>query len=464
MTQQFNLSQPLIGGVALNEYRPKLQQNYDKNGRIYYTDENGEIVAPHQLPYFERLGRRIKGFGTNLSSWLNNENPESEDYKQKVALGAGLLTLPFGGEGFAASKVGTGLLGKLTPFLGKKISQNVVQGMGAGGASGLVEGGIRGVAEGENPVVTALQDGTIGLLGGGAFGLGIGKLGQGMAKRGLQGNGAAQAQYYDDYIEGLAHPQKAMADFRGAKYSFGKGEARSIGDIIVDESGKPLTFYHGTDEVFDNFIPKGTYDFEPAVYFTDNKKVAKTYTHTNNVKERYLDLENPLEVDAGGRTYNEYYDQLKSDFNNALNNKHDGIIIKNIIDDNLQNSKTKIKSNEYIVFDTSKIKKKNDLFNNIVDDEEFDYNKAKQLAKDLKSGKNNPLKNTENSVKIRNIEGISKSDMDYLTHELNNNLTKKGRTKKIIKKPVGDYVYKVKNKGFNEYEFIEGKPIDDIYN
>lgn len=68
------------------------------------------------------------------------------------------------------------------------------------------------------------------------------------------------------------------------------------------------------------------------------------------------------------------------------------------------------------------------------------------------------------SDKIEDIQGISSNDMEYLRHELNNNLTSKQRNKKYIKKPVGDYIYKVKNNGFDDYNFIEGKPIDDIYN
>lgn len=87
-----------------------------------------------------------------------------------------------------------------------------------------------------------------------------------------------------------------------------------------------------------------------------------------------------------------------------------------------------------------------------------------KLADDLKNGKPNPLRNKTNSVKIRNVEGISKYDMDYLTHELNNNLTSSERKQKYIKRPVGDYIYKVKNNGFNHYEYIERTPIDEFYN
>lgn len=95
---------------------------------------------------------------------------------------------------------------------------------------------------------------------------------------------------------------------------------------------------------------------------------------------------------------------------------------------------------------------------------EFDYEKAMKLSKDLKSGKKNLLRKQTKSDKIEDIQGISSNDMEYLRHELNNNLTSKQRSKKYIKKPVGDYIYKVKNNGFDDYNFIEGKPIDDIYN
>lgn len=95
--------------------------------------------------------------------------------------------------------------------------------------------------------------------------------------------------------------------------------------------------------------------------------------------------------------------------------------------------------------------------------EEFDIEKVMNYAEELKQGKYNPLNKITKKVKIRNVEGLSKYDMDYLTHELNNNLTAEERKKKYIKKPVGDYIFKIKNNGFNDYEYIGKEPIDEFF-
>ena len=48
-------------------------------------------------------------------------------------------------------------------------------------------------------------------------------------------------------------------------------------------------------------------------------------------------------------------------------------------------------------------------------------------------------------------------------HELNTNLSKEQRKQKTITKAIGDFEYKVINKGFNEYTIIEKRGINDIY-
>ncbi len=49
-------------------------------------------------------------------------------------------------------------------------------------------------------------------------------------------------------------------------------------------------------------------------------------------------------------------------------------------------------------------------------------------------------------------------------HELNTNLPKELKNKKIFKRTIGNYTYKVQNNGFNEYKIIGKQNIDDIYN
>lgn len=96
--------------------------------------------------------------------------------------------------------------------------------------------------------------------------------------------------------------------------------------------------------------------------------------------------------------------------------------------------------------------------------EEFDIEKVMNLAENLKQGKYNPLNKTTKKVKIEDIDDISSYDKEYLRHELNNNLTEKEKKKKILKKPIGDYIYTIENNGVDNYKYINKVKIDDIYN
>ena len=44
--------------------------------------------------------------------------------------------------------------------------------------------------------------------------------------------------------------------------------------------------------------------------------------------------------------------------------------------------------------------------------------------------------------------------------ELNTHLTETERNERILAKPIGNYVYTFINYGFDEYRFIDKKPID----
>lgn len=43
--------------------------------------------------------------------------------------------------------------------------------------------------------------------------------------------------------------------------------------------------------------------------------------------------------------------------------------------------------------------------------------------------------------------------------ELNTNLTKEQRKKKSITKAIGNYIYKIENKGFNNYRIVSKREI-----
>lgn len=204
-----------------------MQQAWDKNGKIYYIDDNGNRIQP-QLTFspFERIGRKIQSGLSNLEDFINENNPESRTYKDKVNLTLGALTAPIGGSSTLA-KMGANAL---KPLVGKKIAQTVSTGAVGGGTSGLVEGFGRGIVEGENPFKTAMNDALYGTLFGGGFGLGLGNIGKTLAKRKLYGDKVAQKNYFNDYIADLSNKTKPMAELRGLKEGVRGGGTRTLFD------------------------------------------------------------------------------------------------------------------------------------------------------------------------------------------------------------------------------------------
>ncbi len=126
---------------------------------------------------------------------------------------------------------------------------------------------------------------------------------------------------------------------------------------VVDESGEPLEVYHGTesDEAFSAFetnSPDGT----PAIYFSSNKKVANSYSVNLPIFEVYLKMENPLEIDAQGKEYNDFTAEMRSNIDYANRNGYDGVIVKNIRDGWSQGGKI---ATTYVVFNPEQIKSVN---------------------------------------------------------------------------------------------------------
>jgi hypothetical protein len=112
-------------------------------------------------------------------------------------------------------KAASGAIKALTPYVGKKIAENVATGTISGLASGAVEGLGRGLMEGENPLKTMVSDATLGTLFGGAFGLAGGKIGKKLAEKALAKGNKLPQQYFDDYVVGLKNPnRKDLQDYR----------------------------------------------------------------------------------------------------------------------------------------------------------------------------------------------------------------------------------------------------------
>jgi len=191
-------------------------QNWDKDGNVYYTDENGNPIQDNSLNSLEKLGRNIQTKTNNLFQFLENENPESEDYKRKANIILGLLTAPVG----AGAKFTSWGVGKLAPVLGEKMATKTVQGIGGGLVGGGIEGVGRGLIEDENPLKTGVSDATLGALFGGLGGYSMGKLGKHFDGLNLYGNPQKQEQYFNDYIDGLNDYSKPLAEFRAKQLGY----------------------------------------------------------------------------------------------------------------------------------------------------------------------------------------------------------------------------------------------------
>ena len=158
----------LEGGISKN-----YTQNWDKNGNIYYTDENGQVVDFKVNP-FVKLANKAKATATNIGDWINETNPNSEAYKQKVGTVLGLVTAPLG----LGTTLTGGIAKGLTPYVGRKIAQNMAQGIGSGVAGGGVAGGLEAGLNDRNIAIGGLQGATVGGLLGGLSGYGLGKVAQ----------------------------------------------------------------------------------------------------------------------------------------------------------------------------------------------------------------------------------------------------------------------------------------------
>lgn len=72
------------------------------------------------------------------------------------------------------------------------------------------------------------------------------------------------------------------------------------GSKVVDETGAPLVVYHGTGETFEQFGDRFS-------FFVDDPKVAAEYggEASPSIRPVYLNMQKPLEIDAGGRQWHE---------------------------------------------------------------------------------------------------------------------------------------------------------------
>ncbi len=153
---------------------------------------------------------------------------------------------------------------------------------------------------------------------------------------------------------------------------------RWFGDSkVVDSRGRPKVVYHGSPDARGIFGDRpgfqspgerftGQRSEDEAYFFTDSRVVARTYADDsrafdyqnaqNAVLQTYLSLQNPMEIDAGGRSWGErggpasQADQIAE----AKRLGHDGMIIRNTLD--TYNVDGNQRATVYVAFEPTQIK------------------------------------------------------------------------------------------------------------
>lgn len=155
-----------------------------------------------------------------------------------------------------------------------------------------------------------------------------------------------QTRETDNGVEFYQLPQEAYdaqgkADINTPEFKKWFGNSK-----VVDENGRPLVVYHGTNAIFNTFdykkIGKNYLQSEGGFFFSDKKN---NYGKIN--MPVYLSMKNPKIVEVDDYAI-EYFDDNRGDIlREAWINDNDGVIVK---------SKNKIDKDLYLVFDANQIK------------------------------------------------------------------------------------------------------------
>ena len=264
----------LEGGISKN-----YTQNWDKNGNIYYTDENGQVVDFKVNP-FVKLAKKAKATAYNIGNWLNETNPNSEAYKQKVGTVLGLVTAPLG---LGATLTG-GIARGLAPYVGRKIAQNMAQGIGSGIVGGAISGGAEAGLNDRNIAIGGLQGATVGGLLGGLGGYGLGKVAQ---KLNAQTAWHGSPYKFDRFSnEAIGTGEGAQAHGYGHYAAKNKDVAQGYADKLgaYEYNGKPITSNSEEDLLLNEILNEG-YNNTLTKYqkdFDDMQEIAKNWEHSPN--------------------------------------------------------------------------------------------------------------------------------------------------------------------------------------
>lgn len=197
----------------------------------------------------------------------------------------------------------------------------------------------------------------------------------------------SQQQRYNDFVSKNADVE-LYSPKTAQEQSAENFKRWNAGNTIVDENGKPLKLYHGTDADFDVFdkskVGKNT-KVASAFNFSDSQETAKTYG--KRIVPVYANMKNPITIDFDGRSSTYFMGKLRnpqeitdkvrnivSDMKNRYNidddvidelkylgfreysDDLDGIVFKNVLDNYGLGGKP---STNYVAFEPNQIKSVN---------------------------------------------------------------------------------------------------------
>lgn len=139
-TQPVEQATPVLtGGIE-----QKVIPNWDKKGRIYYTDEQGNRIKSN-VPLSRKIGNQLRAIGYNVKDWLTTDVGEKAKERRKAV--AMLISTPLGiGRGITGMALSGGLGSGVYSgseqaiegeFKPKQLLADIGIGAGLGGALGL---------------------------------------------------------------------------------------------------------------------------------------------------------------------------------------------------------------------------------------------------------------------------------------------------------------------------------------
>ena len=180
------------------------------------------------------------------------------------------------------------------------------------------------------------------------------------------------SEYVLKEVEKLQHAQnafstidKALLSKAQSKFKFDEKKASDLlewhknsSPITKDKNGLPKVFYHGSGEKFEVFEGGNDELGREGMYFSSSKKVAESYKiwDEDEVYSVFLNIKNPLVIDAQGNNYNSkfFMAKLREARESGAIHNHDGAIFKNIRDEMAQGNGEL--ADTIVVFDSKQIK------------------------------------------------------------------------------------------------------------